>query len=267
MKSKRLTKFISAAVAAGLFLTTGITAFAAERNNSLGSAVNSENNFTGMEETSVKRGPCKGVGKGGKLTSILAEMVKEGTLTQSEADKITAYIKERQEALKAEKDKVKNMTEEERKAYFSAKKADSQNLLAELVSKNIITQAKADAIKAKMEQRAKEMKAERLNQIKSQLNTLVAKGTINQSQVDKVLEYINQRKDKVRKEKIRLDDGEKEKIKNMTEEERKAYFEKIRGERVNFLKELVDNGTLTQEQADAIFKAIRPQHEKGMKGN
>jgi polyhydroxyalkanoate synthesis regulator phasin len=111
-----------------------------------------------------------------------------------------------------------------------------------------------------------EMKSAKLNEMKSQLNTLVNKGTINQTQADKVIEYMNQSMGKSKIENGNIDVAEKNKIKSMTKEERKAYFEKMRGEKGNFLKELVDNGTLTQEQADAVRNSISHQQGKGLKG-
>ena len=257
MDGKRLTKFISGAVVVSVILTTGITTLAAQRNG---------NNVVAISQTSEGKGPCKVGTKGRNFKSILTEMVKDGTLTQSEVDKITALQKEKQESMKAEMDKIKNMTAEEKENYLNTKKVEHQDFLTELVSKGIITPAKAEAIKAKMEQKNQEMKTARLNEVKSQLGTLVKKGTIDQGQADKVIEYMNQMKEKVKIEKGSIPQTEKDKIKNMTEQERKAYFEKVRGEKGNFLKELVDNGTLTQEQANAVREIIRPQHGKGVKG-
>lgn len=260
MGSKRLTRFITGAVVAGVVFTTGFTTFAAQKNNTAGKVAN---NTAAAEKTQYDRG----FGKGQGLTDILSEMVKDGTLTQSEADKVTAYQKEKQKSMKTEIEKAKKMTEEERKNYFSTKKAAGQDFFAELVSKGIITQAKADAIKARVQLKKQEMKTARLNEIKSQLGTLVTKGTITQTQADKVIEYLNQNAgSKCRIGKSKISDADKEKINNMTEEERKAYFEKIKGEKGSFLKELVDNGTLTQEQADEIGKVIHP-NRRGIKGN
>lgn len=261
MGSKRLTKFITVAVVAGVVFATGFTTFAAQKNDTTGTVAN---NTAAAGKTQYDRG----FGKGQGLAGILSEMVKDGTLTQSEADKITAYQREKQKSMKAEIEKVKKMTEEERKSYFSTKKAEDQDFYAELVSKGIINQAKADAIKARVQLKKQEMKTARLNEIKSQLGTLVTKGTISQAQADKVIEYLNQNAgSKCKIGKSKMSDADKEKIKNMTEEERKTYFEKIKGEKGSFLKELVDNGTLTQEQADEISKVIRPQNRRGIKGN
>lgn len=265
MNSKRLTKFISGAVVVSVVLTTGVTTLAAQRSKDNATAWNKLKSVVSTNGTSEGKGPCK-VGKGGNFKSILDEMVKEGTLTQSEADKITTYQKSKQESMKAEMDKVKKMTDEERKNYLGTKRTERINFLTELVNNGIITQAKADALKAKIEQKRLEMKAARINEMKSQLNTLVTKGTINQTQADKIIEYMSQVKEKVIIEKGNITQIEKDKLKNMTEQERKAYFEKMKGEKGNFLKELVDNGTLTQEQANAVRDSIFPGHGKGIKG-
>lgn len=266
MNGKRLTKFISGTVVVSVILTTGFTTLAAQRNKSLGTVLKNGNNVAAAGQTNEGKEPCKIGDKGRTFKSILTEMVKDGTITQSEMDKITVFQKEKQESMKAERDKVKNMTAEERQNYLSTKKTEHQDLLTELVNKGIISQPKADTIKAKMEQKNKEMKTARLNEMKIKLSTLVTKGTINQAQADKVIEHMNQMKEKVKLEKDNITQTEKDKIKNMTEEERKAYFEKIRGEKGTFLKELVDNGTLTQEQANAVREIIHPQHGRGTKG-
>lgn len=263
MNSIKIIKFISGAVVASLVLTTGFTSLAAKRGEASSGA---SKHVASQSGVNPGKGPCKGVGKGGHLKSILGEMVKDGTLSQSEADKITAYKKEKQETMKAEMDKIKNMTSEERGKYISTKKTEHEDFLVELVDKGIITQTKADAIKIKMEQKRQEMKSAKLKEMKSQINTLVYKGKINQTQADKVIEYMNQNMGKSKIEKSNIDQAEKDKIKNMTNEERKAYFEKMRGEKGCFLKELVDNGTLTQEQADAVRDSIFNQHRKGLKG-
>lgn len=89
-------------------------------------------------------------------------------------------------------------------------------------------------------------------------DSLVTAGTITQGQEDKIVEFMN-KKAEARK-------TEMEKIKAMTEEERKAYFEANKGkERTDIFKELVDAGILNQSQADAAKKVL-PQH-KGIKGN
>lgn len=54
----------------------------------------------------------------------LAELVKAGTLTQAQADKITAKRAEMKANREANKESFKDMTEAERKAAMDAKKAE-----------------------------------------------------------------------------------------------------------------------------------------------
>jgi len=95
-------------------------------------------------------------GKGGgmspeKMKTQLDTLVTAGTITQDEETKIVNYLAEKQTERKAEMDKVKDMNEADRKAYFESKKTtEKTDMFSKLVSAGIITQDKADAIKADM---------------------------------------------------------------------------------------------------------------------
>ncbi|MCR4430956.1 MAG: hypothetical protein NUV45_08070 [Tepidanaerobacteraceae bacterium] len=201
----------------------------------------------------------------------LDNLVSQGLITQEQEQKIMEYYKAQEEERKAEMEKIKSMTEEERKAYFEEKKSSNSSAkpdhMQELVEAGILTQDEADAInkyyeeqmKAKME----EAQAKRQQEIESQLDSLVSAGTITQEQKEKILAYLNE-KEEARK-------AEMEKVKNMTEEERKAYMEQKRestpkkGEAIGPLQELVDNGTLTADQAEAVSKALfQAKHGPGL---
>lgn len=88
---------------------------------------------------------------------------------------------------------------------------------------------------------------------------LVTAGIITQDIADKMSEYLTERAS-THKAEI---DAEREKVQNMTADERKAYFESKKGTRPTdkpcLFKELVDDGTLTQEQADAVSKNLHPK--------
>ncbi|MDI3481237.1 MAG: hypothetical protein PWQ97_892 [Tepidanaerobacteraceae bacterium] len=192
----------------------------------------------------------------------LDNLVSQGLITQDQEEKIMEYYKTQEEERKAEMEKIKNMTEDERKAYFEQKKESNSTAKPDpmqgLVEAGILTQDEADAIneyyqqqmKAKME----EAQAKRQEEIESQLDSLVSAGTITQEQKEKILAYLNEQEE--------ARQAEMEKIKNMTEDERKAYFEEKKNSKsekgtvADPLQELVDNGTLTQEQADAVAKAL-----------
>lgn len=99
--------------------------------------------------------------------------------------------------------------------------------------------------------------ADMQKQMKTKLDTLVTAGTINQATEDAVIANFN---------KIYADrKAEMDKVKAMTEAERKTYFDsKVKTERVDPLSTMVKAGTLTQAQADAI-KKLMPGHQRGGK--
>ncbi|MDN5331509.1 MAG: hypothetical protein PWP45_734 [Tepidanaerobacteraceae bacterium] len=133
-----------------------------------------------------------------------------------------------------------------------------EDILTELSEKGIITIDQVEKIKEyveqKREQEREQFQQERRQQIESTLQTLVEKGTITAEKKQKILAYLDER-EKEREQEI-------EKIRNMTEEERKAYFEAKKNSesnpRKNLIQELVDKGILTEDEAKAVAQAIRP---------
>ncbi len=91
---------------------------------------------------------------------------------------------------------------------------------------------------------------------KAFVDGLVNDNVISRETGDKLLAYLSQKREAHK--------AEREKLKSMTEEERKAYFEeqKAKREADGPFAELVKNGTLTKEQAGAIAKALREYRKK-----
>ena len=257
-----------------------------------------------------------------ELSTKLAKLVTDKTITQDQSDKIKTALINEEAIVKANSEKIKAMTEEQRKAYMEANKASHVNplkalvdngtitqaqadkvgfggagkfngkapfdkevrqpkaqlgetlkvavssniitqaesdkilayetskavnktqkpdLFKELVSSGILTQAKADALKASEKT---QMEAKRQLELQTSLAKLVTDKTITQDQADKIKAAI------IKEEAVVKADFEK--IKAMTQEQRKAYMESNKGNRVNSLKALVDAGTITQAQADKI---------------
>lgn len=141
-------------------------------------------------------------------------------------------------------------------AGMAKKYGAKTGLLDELVAEEIITREQADKIKAKMEETAREQNRQRIS---DSLKVFVDQGTITQEQSDKILQQ--------------LEDIQAEhqalitKIRDMTQEERQKYLEDNREKLQNPLSMLTANGTITQEQADAIGKKLfRFKGFKGFKG-
>lgn len=94
-----------------------------------------------------------------------------------------------------------------------------------------------------------------------QLDALVTAGTITQTTADKIQTYLDEQKT-IRK-------TEMEKIKAMTADERKAYFENNKpnvAEKKDMLITLVEKGVITQTEADAI-KAVQNTKQAEQKLN
>lgn len=179
----------------------------------------------------------KGIWKN-DIEDSLKALVSAGVITQAESDKILALSKQEAEARQAEMDKVKNMTDSERKAYFESIKGQTTekkgDIFSQAVSSGIITQEKADAAKAKLQETRE---TERKQKLTEGLSGLVTAGTITQTQADKVLAYV----DTLEANKQASD---------------KTSTTATKEEKKNPLSALVDNGTLTQEQLDAVSKVL-----------
>ena len=138
--------------------------------------------------------------------------------------------------------------------HFAGKmmQGERQDLFIELVENKIITQEQADAIRTYIRENAI---AKQHQDMQDSLKAVVEKGAITQNQADKVIN----RFDEIRKNHEALF----EKTKDMTPEERRKYMIDNK-EKVDPLNQLVTDGVITQEQADAIREAL--PHRKGFKG-
>lgn len=239
---KTLSKVLGGLVITGTILSAGAMAMAADANGTNDKHKDFKNR-PAMCDKMNKFGD-KGNGFLGKdmmknnMENELKTLVSSGVITQDESDKILALSKQEAETRKAEMDKVKNMSEDERKAYFDSMKDKKpemrEDIFTKAVSSNILTQEKVDAIKAKLKETHD---AERTAKFTESLNQIVTAGTITQEQADKVMAYM-----KTMEANRPAPDAKKEDMKDK--------------EKKNPLTKLVEDGTLTQDQLDAICKAM-----------
>jgi gas vesicle protein len=204
-----------------------------------------------LGERFEKRGP--------NLEDTITKLVEAGTITQDEATKWKAFNEERMEERKAEMDKVKEMTKEERKAYLEERKDNKEagprrDGMATLVEEGIFTQEKAEQVGEKMH----EMRAlEQEKRFEEKMNKLVEEGMITQDEATKWKAF---NKEKMEERKVEM-----EKVKAMSEEDRKAYFDErknTRGEKGDRLSELVKAGVISQDTADKIKKNAPQRPER-----
>ncbi|MDF2519643.1 MAG: hypothetical protein K0R84_271 [Clostridia bacterium] len=163
------------------------------------------------------------------LKDVVNKLVEEGKLTREKADKIIKYAEEKEQTKGEDKQKPR-----EYKKF---------HLIENLQKDGIINDIEAETIRSKF----REVRDQIFNE---KLNRMVQEGTINQAQADKIKVYFeNDRKEKL------------EKLKNMTDEQRQAYFkERKRGQGV--IDKLVNDGVITKEQAREL-KIVLQGGQKG----
>lgn len=121
------------------------------------------------------------------LKTKLDTLVTAGTITQDQETAVLSNIKQQEADRKAEMDKVKNMSEAERKAYFESKKTtEKTDFLSFLVTAGTITQDQKTAIqnlfKGNRDKDAQDGKEKFTSFVKTKLDKLVTAGTITQDQ-------------------------------------------------------------------------------------
>lgn len=167
-------------------------------------------------------------------------LVTAGLIDQEIASSITEFIAAKDAERDIEREKVQAMTVEERQAYFEEKSTEVKvNLFDELVTDGILTQTQADAIHDYVQTERRAAQEAKMTAI---LATLVTDNTITQAQADAIL--ANMEVQQAARE------AERDLVDAMTDAERDAYF----ADRVKThpLDNLVEDGTITQEQADAV---------------
>ncbi|MEL7564414.1 MAG: hypothetical protein AAGU27_05965 [Dehalobacterium sp.] len=81
-----------------------------------------------------------------------AKLVDDGVISEEQADEIKEFIQAKAEEIKAQMDELKDMTDDERKAFFEENKDQLKriNMLDEMVDAGIISQDQADKLAEKM---------------------------------------------------------------------------------------------------------------------
>lgn len=257
--NRKVKSILSAVITGGLIMTCGGVVFA----DNLNSTTTTENTLT--KQTKAHRiGPDQagGLGQAGgplarhmenaseEMQTLLATLVTDGTLTQTEVDNITAFMATKETEREAEQAKLAAMTETERKAYHDQKETTitttttptKVDRFSEMVTSGVITQAQADTITAKIE--AQKLATRQAEQT-ARWQTLVASSIITDEQVEQIIAY--QATEKATRK------TEMEKLKDMTKDERDAYLETSKGTSPKDpMSGLVDAGIITQDQADSI---------------
>ncbi|MBP2033289.1 competence protein ComGC [Clostridium algifaecis] len=147
------------------------------------------------------------------------------------------------------------------KAAYYANKDFKKGNSAHLLKTKLDALVKAGTITQDQETAAlnlltpsKTIKQKSANSLKTKLDTLVKAGTITQDQETAIINSKEQQETERK--------AEMNKVKNMTQAERKAYFEsKKTAGKTNFLDSLVTAGTITKDQETAIQNLLKPNKD------
>ena len=190
-----------------------------------------------------------------QISDALKVLVDKGTITQEQSDNILKGYADAAANREAQAQKIENMTVKEARQYMEDNRGKQQNPLDQLVTDGVITQAQVEAFQNAMAENAQKQNQQR---IADDLKALVDKGTITQAQVDKILAKL----DTVQKDQEAL----REKIKNMTAEERQQYMKDNKAKPQNPISQLVSDSTITQDQANALGGIVERHGMGGMEG-
>lgn len=180
----------------------------------------------------------------------LKELVNQGKITQAQAEQVLAFFNLKDQERKADFDKMKNMSPEERHAFIEQHRPQHHDMANDLQANAGLSaeqaQAVAEALRPPMPPEPRDF----IKQAGEKLNGLVSLNTITQEQAEQVLTFFKS-KDEERQ-------ADFEKMKSMTPEERHAFMEQHKPQHHNMANDLQANAGLSEAQAKAVAEALRP---------
>lgn len=187
-----------------------------------------------------------------QLSEALKTLVEKRTITQEQSDIIMKRFEDTEKQRAALEQKKEKMTLKEYREYVMNKKGEPLAIFDDLVSEGVITESDLGAIKASIVEIGQKQQRE---QMLNGLKTLVDKGTITKEQSDKIQKKVEAA--------IQEREAQWKKVKEMTPEERLKYIQnkKEKSESPDPISQLVADGTITQEQADAVREVV--PYDKG----
>jgi hypothetical protein len=238
-------KVLSGMLCAGLVFSGTNISFAAvnQEYNEEGKPVTSVDFKESMDKKKVEGVQQSKVKETFEL--VIKESIEANIITRDEGDKVLKYLAEKSD----------KKCEGGKKCKKERGDHEKGGLFNELVTEGILSKEKADGLREKMYTKKAEIKRQELQK---GLTILVANKVITVEQKNKVEEAI------MATEAQRKEDYKK--MRDLGEKERKDYMEKMRSSKVNPIKVLVDNGTITKEQEKEIQK-ILPHYNKGGRGH
>ena len=80
------------------------------------------------------------------IEANIKKLINDNVITQVQADKVLAFLKDKSKDAQANRDKMRTMTSEERQAFMDQKRKDAADTLRELAKQANLTEAQAKAV-------------------------------------------------------------------------------------------------------------------------
>lgn len=184
------------------------------------------------------------------ISERLQKLVDDQIITKEQSTKLLAFFKEKAAERKADMEKMKEMSPEERDAYLK-EKFKHPDMVTELQNAGGLSSNQANAVDAALRppHRPDGDMGKRLSAC---LDKLVSEKTLTKEQADKVTSFFKQKAEERK--------ADMEKIKNMSPAEREAFLKEKMAQHPDLIKDLQAAAELTENQAKTVADALRPPH-------
>ncbi|MCE5285842.1 MAG: hypothetical protein LLG02_08350 [Pelosinus sp.] len=246
---KTLNKKIAVGLLLGSLcaLSVGTAVFASSQNNQDGTPSAMCQDFRSDKGEHQRPHPMMEAAK-----EKLDKLVKDGAISEEQKSKLVAFFNQKGTEMKANMEKMKGMSQEERQAYFQQMRNQHPDFVGEIKNAAGLTDDQAKSVLEALRPKHHQMNPEKLAQ---SLSKLVSDSTISQDQADSVVNFF--------KAKAAEFKAEMTKVKEMSKEDRQAYFDKQHKNHPNMINDLKSAANLSDEQAKAVADAICLHHGHG----
>lgn len=150
MECTKLKRFLISSLLSGSIVLSVGTVAANEsnfRNATFCAQYNIELVKENMELDQEKVLKPRGHKYGEKFSKALDTLVERKVITKDKAEEIRSYLVKHKEERKEIHDKIKSMTEEERKEFFKSNKKEGKGIIEKMIEDGVITKEQANELR------------------------------------------------------------------------------------------------------------------------
>ncbi|HBV98193.1 MAG: hypothetical protein JL50_00210 [Peptococcaceae bacterium BICA1-7] len=180
----------------------------------------------------------------------LDKLVGEGTITRDQAGQILEFLAAEKQRMQSMLEQVEDVSKEQGIQSFKENLGDIKDPVSRIVDQGIINQQQAGALRQAMPSlpTVARMQKPSPEQLQANLDVLAAKGTITQDQTGQILDFLAANDQKM---KDILDQ-----VKNSDLQENRQYIKQNLADFKDPVSQMVDQGIISQQQADAVREAV-----------